>query len=315
MKEHYPNVIIDDVRYWQIACKKCQKAEYELFSDAKCFFAKCLNCEHTQQITVKSLLDEPEKPEDIWFIDRTLFNCPPVSDENHPKCPLNHLPKSFNQSETTKSQAFGGDAHIISKEQLSNLCVAFHKHFRVTDIGTQGEDADMCKAINNLPDESYPIAMASALEEINIKVQSPPVNTASVNPESFNTVSKKDSEEGCSDEGLKVDTAPTEEDNNIIDRIEIIDEKGRQYVAWDVDITEYRQDGGKTLKIHVKNKEKDAHCDHVICKDCKEQKIKGYKNMFGDKKECCDCKHCLDSEFHTPKKCSCNHQCTCEGKK
>lgn len=55
----------------------------------------------------------------------------------------------------------------ITRDQLSTVCWAFHKWFRVADC--KG-DAEMWNAIHNLEDASYTLAMEDSLKEIGIKV-------------------------------------------------------------------------------------------------------------------------------------------------
>jgi hypothetical protein len=59
----------------------------------------------------------------------------------------------------------------ISKDQLEVFCIAFHKHFRICDIGEKGEDKRMYDAITDLPDNSYSDAVISALGQAGIKVK------------------------------------------------------------------------------------------------------------------------------------------------
>lgn len=55
----------------------------------------------------------------------------------------------------------------ITRDQLSIICAAFHKWFRVADC--KG-DAAMYVAIASLDDEIYPLAMSDAFKEAGVKV-------------------------------------------------------------------------------------------------------------------------------------------------
>jgi hypothetical protein len=55
----------------------------------------------------------------------------------------------------------------ITRDELSRLCWAFHKWFRVADVKGSSE---MWEAIHNLDDKDYPLAMNDALGEIGIEV-------------------------------------------------------------------------------------------------------------------------------------------------
>lgn len=55
----------------------------------------------------------------------------------------------------------------ISEEDISTICVAFHKWFRVADC-KDNADVDMYKAINKLDGEEYHMAMADSLSEAGI---------------------------------------------------------------------------------------------------------------------------------------------------
>ena len=56
---------------------------------------------------------------------------------------------------------------IISKEDVSTICRAFHKWFRVADCKNEA-DVDMWKAINKLDEEEYRQAFSDSLEEAGI---------------------------------------------------------------------------------------------------------------------------------------------------
>ncbi len=55
----------------------------------------------------------------------------------------------------------------ITEEQLSTLCMAFHKWFRVADCINKA-DVDMYNAISKLDGEEYAQAMIDSLNEIGI---------------------------------------------------------------------------------------------------------------------------------------------------
>ena len=58
----------------------------------------------------------------------------------------------------------------ISREELSRLCWAFHKWFRVADCDNN-TDINMWKAIDELSNEDYVRAMEDSLKEIGIEVK------------------------------------------------------------------------------------------------------------------------------------------------
>lgn len=57
----------------------------------------------------------------------------------------------------------------ITNDQLSIICIAFHKWFRVADCKDDA-DVDMYKAINKLDGKEYAMAMSDSLKEAGLIV-------------------------------------------------------------------------------------------------------------------------------------------------
>lgn len=62
MPSTYPKIEINGKTYWQVACKKCQRADrYKIFFDGKKSFLVRCECGNTTEIDKAELQRKPDK--------------------------------------------------------------------------------------------------------------------------------------------------------------------------------------------------------------------------------------------------------------